>query len=262
MTVCKDETVTVRGRNVRLFRGGDGPPLLFLHDTFCPLWLPIHQILAEQYEVFIPLHPGCAGSEDGFAQFEEMEDLVFHYLDLREALHRDRLALVGASFGGWIAAEWAMRYSGSLTGLVLIDALGLRVPESSAADILSLDPAATRQVIFANPSSALALEAIPDTPQPDAVVSTILVRQTLARFAWQFPDNPKLLHYLYRVKVPTLIIWGERDAYVPIAHGRAYHAGIASSELVEVSHSGHLPHIESTETCAQTILNFLRNHCR
>ena len=165
MESCKEETVKVRGRKVRLFRGGEGPPLLFLHDTFCPSWLPIHQILAEHYEVFVPLHPGCAGSEDGFAQFEEMEDVIFHYLDVCETLHLDHPVVVGASFGGWIAAEWAIRYSGTLKGLVLIDALGLRVPEAPAPDILSLDPAASRQVIFADPSSALALEVIPETPK-------------------------------------------------------------------------------------------------
>ena len=54
MKDCKEETLTVRGRKVRLFRGGVGPPLLFLHDTFCPSWLPIQQILAEHYEVFVP----------------------------------------------------------------------------------------------------------------------------------------------------------------------------------------------------------------
>ena len=47
MTSHKEETIKVRGRNTRLYRGGEGPPLLFLHDTFCPSWLPIHQILAE-----------------------------------------------------------------------------------------------------------------------------------------------------------------------------------------------------------------------
>ena len=116
MESCKEETVKVRGRKVRLFRGGEGPPLLFLHDTFCPLWLPIHQILAEHYEVFVPLHPGCAGSEDGFGQFEEMEDVIFHYLDVCDTLHLDHPVVVGASFGGWIAAEWAIRYSGTLKG--------------------------------------------------------------------------------------------------------------------------------------------------
>ena len=257
MKDCKEETVTVRGRNVRLFRGGEGPPLLFLHDTFCTSWLPIHQILAEQYEVFVPLHPGCAGSEDGFAQFEEMEDVVFHYLDVCATLGLDHPIVVGASFGGWIAAEWAIRYSRTLNGLVLIDALGLRVPEAPAVDILSLDPAASRQAIFADPSSTLALEVIPETPKPEDVVSVLLARQTLARFAWQFPDNPRLVRYLYRIEVPTLIIWGERDGFLPIDHGKAYHDGIAKSEFAVVPNSGHLPHIEQPAICAETVVNFI-----
>jgi pimeloyl-ACP methyl ester carboxylesterase len=123
MANCKEETVIVRGRNVRLFHGGQGPRLLFLHDTFCPSWLPVHESLSANHEVFVPIHPGFAGSEHSFGQFEEMEDLIFHYLDVREALHLDRPALAGASFGGWIAAEWAMRYSETLKSLILINAL-------------------------------------------------------------------------------------------------------------------------------------------
>ena len=258
MTTRKEETVTVRGRKVRLYRGGNGPPLLFLHDTFCPSWLPIHQILAEHYEVFVPLHPGCAGSEDGFDQFEEMEDVVFHYLDLCTTLRLDHPVVVGASFGGWIAAEWGIRYSKTLRGLVLIDALGLHIPDAPTPDILSLDPAASRQVIFADPFSALALEVIPETPKPEEVVNVLLARQTLARFAWQFPDNPRLRRYLYRVRVPTQIVWGERDGFVSVGHGRAYHEGIAKSELVVLPGSGHLPHVETPEVCAQAMLKFLR----
>jgi pimeloyl-ACP methyl ester carboxylesterase len=257
MITHKEETIKVRGRNTRLFRGGDGPPLLFLHDTFCPSWLPIHQILAEQFEVFVPLHPGCAGSEDGFDQFEQMEDVVFHYLDLCATLRLDRLAVAGASFGGWIAAEWAIRYSKTLRALILIDALGLRIPDSPAPDILSLDPAASRQVIFADPSSALALEVIPETPKPEEVVSVLLARQTLARFAWQFPDNPRLLRYLYRIEAPTLILWGERDGFVSTAHGEAYHEGIGGSKFKTIPNAGHLPHIETLEVCANLMIGFL-----
>jgi pimeloyl-ACP methyl ester carboxylesterase len=260
MTTHREETIQVRGRNTRLFRGGDGPPLLFLHDTFCPAWLPIQQILAEHYEVIVPLHPGCAGSEDGSGQFEEMEDVVFHYVDLCATLRLDHPVVAGASFGGWIAAEWAMRYSRTLSDLVLIDPLGLRVPEAPAADILSLDPAASRLAIFADSSSTVALEVLPETPKPEEMVSVLLARQTLARFAWQFPDNPKLTRYLYRVEAPTLIIWGDRDGFVPVAHGQAYHEGIARSELVVVPNCGHLPHVESAESCAQAMLKFLRNH--
>ena len=182
----------MRGRKVKLFRGGAGAPLLFLHDEFCPSWLSIHDLLAARFEVFVPIHPGFAGSEESFDEFEEMEDLVFHYVDLCATLGVDRPILVGASFGGWIAAEWAMRYSGTLSRLVLIDALGLRVDDAPASDILSLDGPALRQALFGDPTSALAMETIPDTPKAEEMVSTILARRTLARFAWQFPDNPRL----------------------------------------------------------------------
>jgi pimeloyl-ACP methyl ester carboxylesterase len=259
MTSHKEDTATVRGRNVRLYRGGTGPQLLFLHDPFCPLWLPLHEKLAAHHEVFVPIHPGFAGSEDGFDQFEEMEDLVFHYRDLCEALGLVRPALAGASFGGWIAAEWAFRYSDTLSRLILIDAWGLRLAEAPCADILGLDPGATRSLIFAESSSELALATIPDVPQPDAIVSMLWARQALARFAWQFPDNPRLRRHLHRVRLPTMIIWGERDGFFSTAHGKAYREGIAKSELAMVPNAGHLPHIEAPDACAEMICNFVRN---
>jgi pimeloyl-ACP methyl ester carboxylesterase len=178
--------VTVRGRNVRLYRGGAGAPLLFLHDEFCPAWLTIHDRLAARFEVFLPIHPGFAGSVESFDEFEEMEDLVFHYVDLCAMLGIDRPVLVGASFGGWVAAEWAMRYSNMLSQLVLIDALGLRVDDAPATDILSLDGPALRQALFGDPASALARETIPDTPKAEEMVSTILARRALARSPGSF----------------------------------------------------------------------------
>ena len=238
-------------------RGGAGAPLLFFHDPFCPSWLPLHEKLAASHEVFVPMHPSFAGSEESFDEFEEMEDLVFHYLDLCAALGLRRPMLAGASFGGWIAAEWAIRYSDSLSKLILIDALGLRVDGAPAADILSLDPAAMRQAMFGDPTGAVAIATIPDIPKADDVVGMILARRALARFAWQFPDNPRLLRYLYRIQMPTLILWGERDGFVSVAHGQAYHEGIDGSEFKTIPRAGHLPHIEAPESCADVMSSFL-----
>jgi pimeloyl-ACP methyl ester carboxylesterase len=262
MAVFSEQVVKVRGRNVKLLRGGAGAPVIFLHDAFCPAWLPLHDRLASEFEIFVPIHPGFAGSEDGFDQFETMEDLVIHYLDLCETLKLERPALAGASFGGWIAAEWAIRYSERLRCLILIDALGLRLPEAPVADVLNLDGAALRRTLFNDPETPLALETLPDTPKVDGIVGTILGRRAFARFAWQFPDDPRLLRYLYRARLPSLILWGERDSCVPIAHANAFHHGIANAEFAAIPGAGHLPHLETPEECVKIVLDFLRRQQR
>jgi pimeloyl-ACP methyl ester carboxylesterase len=253
----RDTSIDVRGRSVRLLRGGAGAPLLYLHDTFTAhnLWLPLHEHLAAHYEVILPVHPGCAGSET--TDIETMEDLVFHCLDLCEALRLDHPIVLGASLGGWVATELAVRYAHRLQRMVLLDALGLRIPDAPAVDMLRLDAAQTRAHLFAEPAAALAQQLVPDIPAPEEMAVRLQARQTLARFAWQFPDNPRLARYLYRAHVPTLILWGAEDRFVPSTHGRAYQAGIPDAKLVVLPQCGHLPHVEQPEACCRAIMDFL-----
>jgi pimeloyl-ACP methyl ester carboxylesterase len=249
-------TISVRGKQIQLLRGGSGPPLLYFHDTFCYTWMPAHDRLAAHYEVIVPLHPGCEGS-DGFETIDTMEDLVFHYLDVCEALGIQRPVLLGTSLGGWLAAEFAIRYADRLRALILVDAFGLRIPQAPAADLFRLDAAQLRATLFASPTAPVAHAVVPDTPAPEAMLAFLQARQVLARFAWQFPDNSKLIHYLYRVHVPTLILWGEQDAVISLAHGRAYQAGIANAALHVLPQCGHLPHAEQSEAFTHALLTYL-----
>jgi pimeloyl-ACP methyl ester carboxylesterase len=252
----REETLMVRDRHIRLMRAGTGPPLLYLHDTFHYTWTRVHNALAAHYEVFFPMHPGCAGSAD-LDDIDDMHDLVFHYLDVCATLGLQRPALLGASLGGWLAAEWAVRYPEMLRALVLVDAFGLRVPEAPATDLLRLDPAQVRSVLFADPTAAVAQDLVPDLPAPESLEARFRARQTLARFAWQFPDNPRLSRYLYRVKTPTLIIWGAQDGVISTAHAQAYLRGIAGAELVVLPRCGHLPLAEQPEACVHAVLHYL-----
>jgi pimeloyl-ACP methyl ester carboxylesterase len=256
-----DTTIDVRGRQVRMLRGGSGPPLLYLHDTFIVenLWLPFHERLAEHYDVILPMHPGCEGSE-ATGGIDTMDDLIFHYLDLCNALHLVAPILVGASLGGWVAVEWAVRYSHMLRGLIVLNALGLRVPGALTADVLRLDPGQIRSHLFAAPSSELAHTLVPDLPAPEMLPALLKARQTLARFAWQFPDNPKLARYLYRVTIPTLILWGEQDQFIPSAFGQAYHNAIAGSEWMLLPGCGHLPQVEQAQACIDAVTAYLTRH--
>jgi pimeloyl-ACP methyl ester carboxylesterase len=72
-----EETVTVDDRTIQLFTGGEGSPLLYLHGAAVYWWMPVHDLLAAQRRVYLPVHPGF-GASQGYEEIESIEDLVFH----------------------------------------------------------------------------------------------------------------------------------------------------------------------------------------
>jgi pimeloyl-ACP methyl ester carboxylesterase len=117
----------VRDTPVDFLADGEGAPLLFLHGAGgAGRWLPFQEELARSFAVHFPSHPGHGGSPAA-EWIEHISDLAFHYLDLLDALALPRVHLVGASFGGWIAAEIAVMAPHRLSSLVLIDPVGITV---------------------------------------------------------------------------------------------------------------------------------------
>ena len=114
---------------VHLLRGGQGEPVLFLHAAGgAGSWLEFHRRLAAGFDVIAPEHPGF-GKSDDFDEVEAMDDLVYHYLDVMDRLGLDRPHVVGASFGGWVAAELAVAAPHRVGSLVLLAPAG--VPSTS-----------------------------------------------------------------------------------------------------------------------------------
>ena len=70
------ERLEVRGGSIQILRGGEGPPLRFLHAAGgAGTWLPFHGLLARRLEVIAPDHPGFGGSDD-LPEVEAIDDLV------------------------------------------------------------------------------------------------------------------------------------------------------------------------------------------
>ena len=109
--------LVVRDTPVNVLRAGSGPPLLYLHGAGAGgRWLGFEQKLAEGFDVIAPTHPGHAGAPPA-EWIEHISDLAFHYLDLMDTLDLPRVHLVGASLGGWVAAEMATFASHRLASL-------------------------------------------------------------------------------------------------------------------------------------------------
>src|SRR5437870_8325517 len=87
--------VEIRGARTHVLRGGEGPPLVYLHGAApSAVWLPVHERLAERFTVYAPDHPGFGLSERP-ERVTGVEDLVLHYADLLAALQLERPVLVG-----------------------------------------------------------------------------------------------------------------------------------------------------------------------
>ncbi len=252
----REERATIGGYPTRIVWVGTGRPLLWLHDTRGNRWTPGQEHLSARCQVVAPSLPGFEDSTtlDGI---DGPEDVVFWLLDLLTALGLDRPVLLGGGLGGWMAAEFAVRYPERLGGLVLVDAYGLQVDGALAEDEFALTPPMLRPLVFADPESALAHEWLPDAEPPERVEAALHARVAAARLIWQFPYSRKLRGRLPRARVPALVIWGERDRLVPPAHGEAYAAGLPTARLIVLPATGHYPDLEAPAALAAAVAPLL-----
>ena len=250
--------LSVRGTPVQMLQDGSGPPLLFLHGAGgAGRWLAFQERLAKDFSVYFPSHPGHGGSPAA-EWIEHISDLAFHYVDLLDGLGLERVHLVGASFGGWIAAEIATMVSHRLASLVLIDPVGIRVDGWIYPFLFGMDIPEIVTTIFQNPMAALALAP----PDQSAETLALQYRQgaALARVSWNpYLYNPLLRRRLGRISAPTLLCWGAHDKLAPLAPcGETWAREIAGARLRVFDESGHVPHLEEPDAVAEAIGEFCR----
>jgi pimeloyl-ACP methyl ester carboxylesterase len=259
-----EEFLELAGGRVHLLRGGAGEPVLFLHAAGgAGAWLPFHaQLAGAGFEVIAPDHPGF-GQSDDFPEVEAIDDLVYHYLDVLDGLGLGRPHVVGASFGGWIAAEIAVHSPHLIGSLTLLSAAGLRLPDHPVADVFLMSPAKLAAALFHDPllvppPTASSPGAAPDL---DAIIASYREATSLARFSWApYLSDPKLERRLGRITAPTLVVAPSDDRLIPVAHARRYAALIGGADYAEVAECGHAMHVERPAEFAALVASFLASH--
>jgi len=247
------EQADIAGRQVELIVRGQGRPLLYLHagDGIEPS-LGFIERLSRSFKVTAASHPGFGASPRH--GFRDVHDLAYHYLDLLDALKLASPVVVGASFGGWVAAEMAIRAPTRLGSLVLIDAVGIKTTspdQRDIADLFSLTPAALNELVYKRP---------PPVPAPADIEAARRIaanQETLSRYAWAPTlHNPRLARWLHRITTPTLLLWGAEDRVVTPDYGRAYAKAIPGAKFQLIDDAGHFPEREQTEAVARAVEAF------
>ena len=262
----------LRGRKVAVAEGGRGDPLVYLHGfadvhAVAGDFQPFHLRLCEAARVIAPAHPGCAESDE-LADGCGIDDVVFHYLEVFDALGLPRFDLVGHCVGGWIAAELAVRYPERVRRLALIGASGLFVPGAPIGDVFmhsqperGVEIATLRRLLFADEHATVGLRFFPSARGD---IEEEMRRYQMLRFCSFLGFKPPyfynraLIGRLYRATMPAAVIWGAADRMVPRAHGEAYVAGLpGATDLSLISGAGHSTPLEAPDATADALLDFL-----
>jgi pimeloyl-ACP methyl ester carboxylesterase len=258
VTTPEETVVELRdGRfKIRVLSAGEGPPLLHLHGAGGLYWDPFLDGLAAGHRVVAPEHPGFGGSQ-GLEHVEDVWDLVLYYNELLDELGIDRATVVGHSFGGMVAAELAANNPERVERLVLVAPIGLWLDEHPVPDISGVPPEQLPGLLLADPDGPLAaMLPAPDPSDPESMLAAVNSITAILQFIWPLPDKG-LSKRLYRVKAPTLVVWGAEDRLVDPAYGPAFVDAIADARLEVIAGAGHLPQLEQPERTAAAVAAFL-----
>jgi len=243
----------VHGLIVRVDERGNGRPILILHGAGGPRSVSrFVEAVAEHAHVFAPTHHGFEG-EPRPEWFDSVDDLALVYLDLLKRLDLREVIVIGISFGGWVAAELAARDTTRLCGLILADASGLQVDGYEVSVGFTRTPGQPPSGGNRPPVAG------PTAQSPDQADAQVRNLQTMAVYSQKGFSDPKLRRRLARVKIPTLVVWGEDDRIVDPAFGRAYAQALPDARFALIPEAGHFPQVEQPEQFLKRVEEFVQS---
>jgi pimeloyl-ACP methyl ester carboxylesterase len=222
--------------------------------------------LAELGAIIAPSHPGF-GRSPRPDDFDTMYDLVRLYLAVLDDIAGEDVTLIGLSFGGWIAAEVAVCRPRRLGRLVLVDPVGIKLGSREERDIahfFNTAPDELQRRAWHDPASrppgasGLGWQMQIGEAGDDQIVSLARDWDALCLYAWRpHMYNPQLRHWLHRIAVPTMVLWGASDDIVTPDYGCAYAGLISGARFRLIESAGHHPELERPDAFVAAVAEFL-----
>jgi pimeloyl-ACP methyl ester carboxylesterase len=255
MSTITTRTVPVDGIGaveVTIAGYGSGQPFLLLHGGAGPASVTGFAekfAAAHDVHVLVPTHPGFGGTPRP-AALGSIPALAALYGTLLDQLDLQDVTVIGNSIGGWITAEIALLKSPRVSGIVLIDAVGIQVAGHPVADFFSLTMEEVFTRSFHNPGP---FRVDPATLPPAAQAIAAGNRAAIAAYAGASMTDPALARRLATLEIPTLVLWGDSDGIVDAGYGRAYAAAIPMARFQLLIATGHSPQLETPDQVDRAI---------
>jgi pimeloyl-ACP methyl ester carboxylesterase len=174
--------------------------------------------------------------------------------------------LVGNSLGGWIAWEFTLKNPERVQKLVLIDAAGFNTEDVPWVVSFARLPLAPYVVTGIAPRFAVRylVETVYGNPEliKEETVTRyheLFLREGNGGAFFELSKTPLVnhSHLLSTLKMPVLILWGEKDQWISSKYAPKFHSKIPGSKLVTFPKLGHIPMEESPEETLKATLSFL-----
>jgi len=272
------QTVEVGGLPIRYLAAGEGPPLVLLHgagDNSLD-WRWVLPALARKHRLYAPDLPGSPDSARPAAAYSPafFERFVAAFLD---ALGIGPATFVGNSLGGLIALRLALSEPDRVRALILVDGAGLGSainPLFTSVNVPLLGEAAmpfwrTRAgayqrawgrtaLLFAHPPGGVPREWLAEqcrlAQSPGYLEAHLSVLRAIVSPLGQ---REVLVDRLPSLKVPTLVVWGERDRVLPQFQARDAVTRLRDGSLSLIPDCGHVPHVECPDRFLGALEGFL-----
>jgi pimeloyl-ACP methyl ester carboxylesterase len=244
------------------------PALVFLHGFGSSLhtWDEWSKTLEQNYRVIRLDLPGFGlSNENEDNDFSDTHDITV-IMGLLEALGIHKASFIGNSLGGKLAWRIASAYPERVEKLVLMS------PDGFASEGFDYDKQPEPSFMLsamtvALPKPLLKMSLVPAYADPHSLTSAMIdryhdlmcapgVRKSIvARFNQTLLKDPVPL--LQKIQADTLLMWGERDAMIPMANATDYTNAIPSSQLIVLPNVGHLPQEEQPQLGLVALQKFL-----
>ena len=270
--------IELHGHRVLYRIAGDGPPVVLIHGMVnsSKHWEKVALQLADRYTV---IAPDLLGHGDSAAVRGDYS-LGAHACSIRDLLTTigiDRATIVGHSLGGGIAMQFFYQFPQRVERLALISSGGLGHEVSPMLRGAALPGAAAGIWLVANRRVRSALERAGERLRARGSRRGVYL-QALARAMRPLQDAEARNAFLQTLRsvidvrgqhvsardrlyllgeLPTLIVWGERDNTIPMAHGLAAHEVVPNSRFVTLPKAAHFPNLEDPEGLADALLDWL-----
>lgn len=268
---AKSDYIDVAGIRLHVRDSGpkSAPAVILLHGLGSSLhtWEPWAKSLSENFRVIRYDLPGfgLTGAEPSgdYSEARSMQVLAA----LMDKLSIERAGVIGNSMGGRLAWRFTAAYPKRVTSLVLISPDGFESPGYEYGKSPEV-PAMVKMMRYVLPKSFLRMNLEPAYADParltddavsryyDLLIAPGVRDAMIARMEQTVLVQPAPL--LRTIEAPVLLLWGEKDALIPLKNAADYQSELKNATLVTLPGLGHVPHEEAPAASLPPVLNFLQ----